>query len=81
MEEFNALSRLYDNFDQTQIGANIVTLALQYATRHTPIVLIINEIDDIYNAVYENSQSMDPRGSHTSNKLSFTVLSLTFVSK
>ena len=67
----NAYVRLYDDFDPSSIGVNIRGLALRYASSATPIVIVINEADVVYEKVYDNAVVHDPREQHTRNKQSF----------
>ncbi len=67
----NAYVRLYDDFDPSAIGVNIKKLALSYASENSPVVLVVNEIDIIYEKVIMDNESYDPREQHTRNKQSF----------
>lgn len=63
--------RLYDDFNPTSIGVNIRTLALSTATKETPVIIIINEIDTVFNKVLDPQEPFDPRLQHTRNKNEF----------
>lgn len=63
--------QLFENFDPSIPGYDINKHVLQYATEQSPIILVINEIDKLYNEIHENIPSYDPRTPHTKNKISF----------
>lgn len=63
--------RLYDDFDPTAVGVNINRLALSYASEFTPVIIVINEIDQIYSQVLMEDQDFDPRLKHSRNKGTF----------
>ena len=67
----NTNFQLFDNFDPSITGYDINKHVLQYATEESPIILVINEIDILYNEVHTAREYYDPRTPHTKNKLSF----------
>lgn len=65
-------SRLYDDFNPSSIGVNIKKIALKYANKVSPIIIIVNEIDKIYMDVVKNkTHTYDTRGYHTKDISSF----------
>ena len=68
MNKFNVQPRIYDDFDPSAVGVNIKSFILKYASGLVPVIIIINEIDIIYdNALSENTEH-DPRLKHSKNK-------------
>ena len=67
----NTNSRLYDDFDPTAIGVNIQTIALRHSTKNSPVIVIIDEIDEAYEQVFNEKEDFDPRLKHARNKKSF----------
>lgn len=63
--------RLYDDFDPKATGVNIGKLALCYASEFSPVILVLNEINTIYNDVIIGSADYDPRLKHARNKTTF----------
>jgi len=63
--------RLYNDFDPTSVGVNIDTMALKFASARTPVVIVINEVDRVYENVVEDKQAFDPRLQHSRNKQTF----------
>lgn len=75
---------LFDDFDPSAIGVNINKLALKYASRQTPVIIVMNEVNKIYEEVVAEKQNYDPRTQHTRNKQSFnnmmdTISSIPYV--
>lgn len=70
----NVNVRLYTDFNPTSIGVNIKNMALKYASAHTPVILIIDEIDVIYKKVMTPEQSFDPRIQHSRDKQTFNQM-------
>jgi len=66
--------RLYSNFDPTAPGLNIMTLALTNA-EHTPVIVVIDEIDESYKAVGRTDAGTNNMGGgrscHTHNRSTF----------
>lgn len=54
---------------------------LDYATEHTPVIAVIDEMDIFYEEVYAEKQAFDPRTQYTRNKKTFTELLDAFGSK
>jgi hypothetical protein len=69
--DYHVNSQFFSNFDPSQIGVDIATLALTKATRYTPVVLIVNEIDIIFDKVIAQEQDFDPRTKHSRTKTTF----------
>lgn len=69
--QYNKNCQLYNNFDPAQIGLDIVTALLVRAKRDTPIILVINEIDVIYERTCDQKDTNDARSCHTKNKSTF----------
>lgn len=67
----NVSVRLYDDFDPSAVGVNIKNLALKYASITTPVILVINEIDILYDKVFNEEPTHDPREQHTKDKTTF----------
>ena len=67
----NCSPLLFDDFDPSTIGVNIATLILNQATKMTPVIIVINEIDVIYNKVINEDPGFDPRLQHTKDKQTF----------
>jgi hypothetical protein len=63
--------QLYNDFNPRSIGVNIDVLALTNASNLSPVILVINEIDTIYEYVVSEHQSFDPRLQHARNKSDF----------
>jgi hypothetical protein len=73
LEESNTNTNvlLFENFDPSAPGLEINKMVLRYASEHTPIILIINEIDTMYDEVWRAKDTYDPQVAHTKNKISF----------
>jgi len=69
----NTNVQLFDNFDPSAAGMDINKMVLQKATEETPVIVVINEIDNLYTEVHEDYdvRGGDPRIPHTKNRLSF----------
>lgn len=65
---------LYNDFNPTAPAVNIRRIALQHATPEKPVVLVINEIDVVYQATITPLPSYDPRTAHAQNKQTFNAL-------
>lgn len=70
----NTNCRLYDDFDPTTIGVNIQTMALRYATKTSPIIIVIDEIDTIYEHVFLEKNEYDNRIQHTKSRKTFHTM-------
>lgn len=64
---------LFSDFDPTVIGVNINELILNknVVSSITPIIIVLDEIDEIYKDVYQEKQNHDPRILHTRSRTSF----------
>lgn len=67
----NTNSLLFYDFNPMSIGVDIITLALSKASNKTPVILIINEIDKIYEYIHNDKQIFDPRTQHARDIPSF----------
>jgi ATPase family associated with various cellular activities (AAA) len=68
----NTCTRLFDDFDPASSGMDVKNFILRHASLNSPVIIIINEIDSLYEEVYKDKVSHDPRSCHTKNKSSFT---------
>lgn len=63
---------LIADFSPDTVGLNIETLVLSKATFSNPVILVINEFDNLMtHVVNPNKQSFDPRLDHSRNKTTF----------
>lgn len=63
---------LVDNFNPKDIGVNIETIILSKASYNNPIVIVINEFDNIMDYVVDPmKQNFDPRLQHARDKSNF----------
>jgi len=67
----NTNSRLYDDFDPTATGVNIQTLSLKYSSKISPVIIVIDEIDTIYEYVFKDTNDFDPRLKHAKDRNTF----------
>lgn len=67
----NTSPKLYDNFDPSAIGVDINKIALQHASHRNPVILVVNEIDIVYESVLSAEQNFDPRTQHSRSKQTF----------
>jgi hypothetical protein len=63
--------RLFDDFNPSSIGVNIIKIALKDANENTPVILVINEINTSYAMAISQHVAYDPRESHTKDKTTF----------
>jgi hypothetical protein len=70
----NTNVRLFDDFDPSSIGVNINELALKFANKNNPVILVVNEIDVAYNKVLHDQEPYDSRIQYTRNKQTFNNL-------
>jgi hypothetical protein len=61
--------KLYSDFDPTVVGVNVNNLILKEASDISPIIIVIDEIDEVFKDVYREKQNFDPRTLHTKNKM------------
>ncbi len=64
-------SMLFDNFEPSMVGVNIETMALNRADGGLTVIIVINEIDEFYDKVFNEEPSFDPRIQYTKNKGTF----------
>jgi hypothetical protein len=71
--EYNTFCHLYDDFNPSSVGCNVSRLILRNANVKTNIIIIMNEIDVIYEKVIsnENINRHDTRLLHTQDKSTF----------
>lgn len=64
---------LFSDFDPSVIGVNINDLILNknVVSAITPVVIVLDEIDEIFKHVYQDKDNHDPRVLHTRTKTSF----------
>jgi hypothetical protein len=63
--------QLFDDFNPSTIAVNVNTMVLQKATDITPVILVINEIDTVYDKVISGQEPFDHRLQHSRNKQEF----------
>lgn len=56
---------LFDDFNPSSIGVNVKTMIINKASKYTPIIVVINEIDKTFDSVLTVQQCFDPRLKHT----------------
>lgn len=68
----DCFSRLYDDFNPKSVGVNIKSSALQSATANSPVIIVINEIETIFDYVIDDTkQNFDPRLQHAKDRNTF----------
>jgi ATP-dependent 26S proteasome regulatory subunit len=67
----NTNVRLYDDFNPMSIGVDIQEMSLQYASNISPIVILIDEIDTIFEHVLKDKNDYDPRIKHARDRSTF----------
>lgn len=71
-DHINTNVRVVWNFDPNVVGVDIDALILRSATANSPIILVINEIDEVYEKTVDETQmDTDPRTRYTKNRTSF----------
>lgn len=68
---FTVNALLFDDFNPSSVGVNINTVALKYATKYSPVIIIINEIDTYFDIVLNPRETFDSRLQHTKSKGEF----------
>lgn len=63
--------QLFIDFNPSIPGLDIYTLALSKARPESPVIIIMNEIDQIYHQVFQTNNRFESRSSHTDSKVSF----------
>jgi len=66
---FNA--KLFEDFDPSAVGVSINKLILPKATDITPVIIVINEIDVMFEKILNEPPSFDSRIQHTKDKSTF----------
>lgn len=66
--------QLFFDFNPTIPGLDIISNVLIKATKDSPIILVMNEIDACYEAVFKNTLHHDPRPAATDNRTSFHTM-------
>lgn len=69
--QFNKVCQLFYNFNPTQTGVDIVSLALSKASQQTPIILVANEITTAFDSALSDDPGFDSRSKHARNRMSF----------
>ncbi len=67
----NTFVQLFIDFNPSTPGLDIDTVVLSKASRESPVIIIMNEIDQIYDQVFQTSTRYESRTSHTDSKVSF----------
>lgn len=62
---------LFDDFDPTKAGVNIIKLALNHAKESCPVIVLINEIDTVYATALKDKPSCSLYSAHADSKLTF----------
>ena len=60
--------RVYEDFSPSSIGVNVRSLVLSYASKHTPVVLLINEVEEHFERAAQGQQTFDPRLQHARDR-------------
>ena len=63
--------QLFIDFNPTSPGLDVQTHVLSKASKNSPVILVINEIDISYHEVFKSDTHNDIRSAHTRNKASF----------
>jgi hypothetical protein len=67
----NTNTRLYDDFDPSATGVDVQTLSLRYASKISPVIIVIDEIDTNYEYVFKDKNDYDPRTNHARSRKAF----------
>jgi len=70
-ENYNKNVRLFDDFNPCSVGVNIKTFALATACEQAPVIIVINEIDTIFEKVANPVETHDARLQHARNRSEF----------
>ena len=65
---------LFDDFNPCSVAVNINTLAIAKASVNTPVIILINEIDKIYDRVLSGIETHDNRLQHARNRTEFHTM-------
>jgi hypothetical protein len=71
LEQDGLIPYLFDDFNPASVGVNIQWLALNQASQKTPVILVIDEINTVYDEVTKEKQEFDSRLQYTKNIQSF----------
>jgi len=63
--------KLFEDFDPSAVGLNVNKLILSGTSNERPIIIIINEIDVMFEKVLNDPPSYDSRIQHTKDKSTF----------
>lgn len=66
--------KLFSDFDPSATAVNVEKLVLKQAEPNCPVIIVIDEIDIIFEEVNKEKQIFDPRTLHTKNKLTFNAM-------
>lgn len=64
--------KLFSDFDPTVVGVNVNNIILAEASSISPVIIVINEIDEVYKYIFSDKQIFDSRILHTKTMGSFT---------
>lgn len=70
-KQFNKVCQLFYNFNPTQTGVDIITLALSKASEQTPVILVVNEVTEAFDSALSIDPDFDARSKHARNRSSF----------
>jgi hypothetical protein len=62
---------LFDDFNPSSIAVNINTMILQKSSEKNPVIVVINEIDRIYDKILNGQEAFDHRLQHSRNVQEF----------
>lgn len=66
--------KLFADFDPSTTAVNVKKLILTEASPTSPVIIVIDEIDEMFKEVYRDKQIFDPRILHTKNRLTFNSM-------
>ena len=69
-----AVVKLYSDFDPSTVAVDVKSLILTQADKTSPVIIVIDEIDEMFKEVYRDKQIFDPRTLHTKNRLTFNAM-------
>ena len=70
-KNYNIDTTLFESVDPSIIGFNIPERVLSLAVDTKPVIMIINEMDKIYDKVYDDKEPYDHRLQHSRNPVDF----------
>lgn len=66
--------KLFSDFDPTTIGVNAKSIILNEAQSTSPVIILIDEIDEVFKDTLKEKHNFDTRTHHTKNKQTFTAM-------